>query len=296
MIILLTGANGQVGRALARVIPADVTLRPFTRDTLDITDARRVEHVVGTHGGPDTVLINLAAYTDVDGSETDRACAYRVNADGVALLASACAAVRVPMIHVSTDYVFGASARATCSEDDTPDPINTYGESKLAGENHLRSLLTQHLVVRTSWVFGPDCRNFARTMLRLAAQQDEVRVVSDEVSCPTPAADLANALLVLARRAGSTDFAGWGTYHFCGRPAVSRAEFARAIFDEARAFRGLPTARVREIPSADFKAAARRPHRSVLACSRIQKVFGVDQPEWRPGLRTMLASLAERGT
>ena len=263
------------------------------RDQLDITDTASVDRLIDVRG-PVSVVINLAAYTDVDAAEGAPAEAFRVNAAGVASLAAVCAGRGLPMIHVSTDYVFGGTDAAVLRETDRPEPVNRYGESKLAGEEALRRLLPAHLIVRTSWIFAEAGRNFVTTMLRLAGKQDEVRVVADETGCPTGAAQLAGALLRLAERVRAGGFGDWGTYHFCGRPAVSRAEFARAIFEEAR-HRGLPLARVREIASEDYPTAAARPRRTVLECSRIRQVFGIAQPEWRPCLRDVLEELAEGG-
>ena len=290
-MLLVTGAGGQVGRELVRAAAAGGhACQGFDRAQLDITDADRVAQAVADHSTGNDVLINLAAFTSVDAAETDPDTAWRVNAHGVALLAAACARAGIPMIHVSTDYVFPGSTRAL-SEADPTGPLNEYGRSKLAGEHALREQQPAHLVVRTSWVFGRGGRNFVPTMLRLAQERAEVAVVADEVGCPTAGTDLAATLLELAVRAAAPGFGDWGTYHCCGRPAISRADFARVIFENARQA-GLATARVREITAAEFPSPARRPGRSVLDCSRLERVFGIRQPEWRPALRTMLAALS----
>jgi dTDP-4-dehydrorhamnose reductase len=294
--VLITGADGQVGRELVRKAGGlGISHSAFGKEDLDVTDAGVVERLIQGQGSSSNLLINLAAYTDVDAAEGDPAGAFRVNARGVHLLAQACARAGMPMIHVSTDYVFGGESGGSFQETDPACPINVYGESKLAGEEALRGVLAEHLILRTSWVFGPRGKNFVRTMLRLAERASEVQVVRDEIGCPTGAAHLAAVLLTLVERMRAQGFRNWGTYHFCGRPPVSRAGFARAIFQDAARRRGLPVIQVSEVSSVDYVTAARRPGRSVLECGKIKEVFGIRQPAWRPYLGTVLGELAGKG-
>ena len=293
MTVVITGAHGQLGHELVgEAERRGITHSALGKEDLDITDAGSVERLMGGKDGSSTVMVNLAAYTDVEAAEGDPAGAFRVNARGVELLAGACLRAGMPMIHVSTDYVFDGESGGPLQEGGPPHPLNAYGRSKLAGEEALRRVLAEHLILRTSWVFGPSGRNFVRTMLRVAEGKREVGVVGDETGCPTGAGQMADVLLRLAERATAQGFRDWGTYHFCGRPPVSRAGFARAIFEDAAACGGLPVAQVREISGVDHPTSARRPGLSVLGCGKIEGVFAIRQPEWRPYLRTVLTHLA----
>lgn len=292
MNLLVTGAHGQVGREL--VIEATRRRIPhvaFGKQELDIRDPCAVERLTQQPGGAPAIVVNLAAYTRVDAAERDPERAFEVNARGVEILGRRCANIGLPMIHVSTDYVFGGSER-DLRETDAPHPLNVYGRSKLAGEEALRDVLREHLILRTSWVFGPHGRNFVSTMLRLAGRETEVRVVADETGCPTSADQVAGAILRMAGRAADSGFGDWGTYHFCGRPAVSRAEFARAIF-VAGGHQGSSLCQVREIALAQYGSTASRPKRSVLDCSKIKRVLGVRQPHWESKLVGVVRHLLE---
>lgn len=300
MTLLVTGAGGQVGRELAlEGGRLGVDLLSLTRSELDITHFGSVRNTVlgGRHRL--RAAVNLAAYTDVDGAEANQTQAFEVNAEGVEILAKACAEARIPLVHLSTDYVFGAEPGSPFQESHPPKPMNVYGSSKLAGEEALRSNLPEHVILRTSWVFSSWRRNFVRTMLELARRKGEITVVGDEVGCPTGAAHLVQALLTVTDRISLPGFNDWGTYHFCGIPPVSRADFARAVFQEAGLIKGMPTARVRKVQSGEYRTAARRPGRSVLDCKKIERVFGIRQPDWRPCLSRVLRDLAlgkTRGT
>ena len=297
MIVLATGAAGQVGRELvSQARRRGIECLAFAKDEFDITDPASIQ--AGLSRGPSTgkILINLAGYTGVDAAEADCDTAFRVNAEGVEALARACASTGTAMLHLSTDYVFDGMQDRAYEETEPVNPINVYGRSKVAGEEALRSILHQHLIVRTSWVFGARGSNFVTTMLRLAKREPEVAVVADEVGSPTAAVSLAATLLTLAERLAAPIFGEWGTYHYCGRPATSRAQFARAIFDLARGTGKLPTAYVRDIGSSDYPAQAKRPPRSVLDCGKVERTFGITQPEWRPCLEAVLRELARSGT
>jgi dTDP-4-dehydrorhamnose reductase len=279
-MILVTGAGGQVGRALIDAARrAGVVCVAFSRDQLDIGDVAAVQRVIDQHAENAAVLVNAAAWTNVDAAEADPDGTFHTNAHGAGVVARACADAGLPIIHLSTDHVFDGAAARAYREDDATRPVNVYGRSKLAGEEAVREATAQHLIVRTSWVFGATGRNFVRTMLDLGARMDTVRVVGDEIGCPTGADDLADALLRLTAQVASGEESAWGTYHLCGTPVISRADFARAIFDVA-ARAGLPTARVEDTTSAEFGAPAQRPPRVVLDCSRIENVFGIEQPGW----------------
>jgi dTDP-4-dehydrorhamnose reductase len=265
---------------MAQASRCDVPHRAFGHAQCDITDRLAVKSAVeGSR-----FVVNCAAYTSVDQAETDVEAAYRVNASGAENVATACAEAGIALLHLSTDYVFDGESPRPAREEDAPRPLNVYGASKLAGEAAIRNRVPSHIILRTSWVFSADGQNFVRTILRLARTQSTLRVVADQVGGPTAADDIAKAILEIAHAAGRPGFADWGTYHFSGTPPVSWHEFAGAILRN----HGVA---VRPIATKDYPSPARRPANSVLDCSRIYRVFGVEQPDWRPALSNVLAAL-----
>jgi dTDP-4-dehydrorhamnose reductase len=287
---------GQVAQSLAMVASStpDVAMSFAARQDCDLRDRNAVAEVVARLR-PD-VVINAAAYTKVDQAEQEEELAFAVNAQGAGHVAEACAARGVPLIHLSTDYVFDGEKPAPYIESDPPNPINAYGRSKLAGERAVQEHCDRHLIVRTSWVHSPFGHNFVRTMLRLALTQESVRVVDDQFGCPTYAPHLADALLVMARRAAATPAdAIWGTYHAAGQGETNWSGFAKAIF-EASARVGGPQANVIPIPSEDYATPARRPRHSRLGCESLRNTFYVSLPDWAEGVRDCVESvrLAQR--
>jgi dTDP-4-dehydrorhamnose reductase len=280
--LAILGAEGQVGRALtALAYEKSIAHRAFGRAECDITDADAVKRAVAGS----SIVVNCAAYTAVDRAEADQESAWCVNALGPEHIAEACAKSGLPLVHLSTDYVFDGESPRPSREDDPPRPLNVYGRSKLAGEEKVRERLARHVILRTSWVFSSHGANFVRTVLRLAHSQPQLRIVADQIGGPTAADDVAKAILEIARACEQPRFAAWGTYHFSGTPEVSWYEFARAIV----AKRGTP---VVPIPTKDFPTPARRPLNSVLDCSHILNVFGIPQPDWRPALARVCDALA----
>jgi len=238
---------------------------------------------------PDLVL-NAAAYTAVDRAESDREAAFRVNEAGPRTVARWCSAESKPLFHVSTDYVFDGTKSSAYREDDAVAPLGVYGESKLAGERAVRAELEQHVILRTSWVFSAHGQNFVKTMLRLAREREELRVVADQVGRPTPAADLALALLSLAERYRLNQTLAWGTYHFAAEGHTSWHGFAEAIVMEQAQLTG-KSPRVVAIATSDYPTPARRPANSVLDTSRFQQTFGLAPPPWQSGLRSVIREL-----
>jgi dTDP-4-dehydrorhamnose reductase len=291
--ILLTGANGQVGYELNRLAAArGCVLMGLTRQQLDIGDAEAVEKIV-TQLQP-SLVINAAAYTAVDKAEQEVEAAMRANRQGPANLAATCQAHRIPLIHLSTDYVFDGNKSGAYHEEDPVAPTGIYGRSKWEGEEEVRAKLTQHLIIRVSWVFGPHGNNFVKTMLRLAAERDELRVVADQRGCPTCATHIAAALLTLADKIREGIDVAWGTYHFCGMPETTWHGFAETIIREALAMGLLDHAiPVHPITTSDYPTPARRPQNSVLDCRRIIKTFDMKLPSWQEGLTTMLALIKQ---
>jgi dTDP-4-dehydrorhamnose reductase len=229
-------------------------------------------------------VINVAAYTAVDLAESEPALAFAVNRDGAASLAAACAGAGVPLVHVSTDYVFDGLMHGAYVEEDAPGPAGVYGASKLAGEEAVAlALPSAHLVVRTSWVFSHDGSNFVRTIWRLAREREVIRVVADQRGNPTPAADLAGALVTMAQ-ALLADPGVSGLYHWVGTPPTTWHGLAEAVVDEARRRGPVATRVVEAITTADYPTAAARPQNAVLDTSKAQRVFGIEPPDWRISL------------
>ncbi|MGQ3031182.1 MAG: dTDP-4-dehydrorhamnose reductase, partial [Ferrovibrionaceae bacterium] len=232
------------------------------------------------------VVVNAAAYTAVDKAESDADQAFLVNRDGPAALARAAAAVGAPLIHVSTDYVFDGTKDGAYTEDDPVAPVSVYGRSKEAGERAVREAAERHVILRTAWVYSPFGNNFVKTMLRLGAEREELRVVADQRGCPTAAADIAAAIV---RLAGADH--GWGTYHYSGAGPTTWHGFAEAIFAGAAARGAKVPARVTAIGTADYPTPAVRPANSVLDCSRIDRVHGIVARNWREALEDCLDAL-----
>lgn len=293
MKLLLLGGNGQVGRELRRSLAPLGELVVATRDGGDAdvaADFDTPESLAALIArlAPD-VVVNAAAYTAVDRAETDAAAAFRVNTDAVAAIAHACAACGALLVHYSTDYVFDGGATQSYREEHPTAPLGVYGESKLAGEQAIRASGARHAILRTAWVYAPRGKNFLLTMLRLAGEREELRVVADQVGAPTPAAWIADATAALIRQGVGTS----GTWHLTARGETSWHGFAEAIFDGAHV-RGLIARkpRVVGIPTTDYPTPARRPAYSVLDTSRLQRDFGILPPDWREGLRRTLEEMA----
>jgi dTDP-4-dehydrorhamnose reductase len=283
MRLVVLGAQGQVGQALTSLSRREqIPTIAFGHSDCDIADALAVKRAISASA----IVVNCAAYTPVDQAESDADAAYRVNSLGAANVAAACTEVGIPLVHLSTDYVFDGASNRPATENDAPHPLNVYGQSKLSGEEKIRERLPAHIVLRTSWIFSAYGTNFVLTMLRLARAQSELRVVHDQVGGPTAADDIAKAVLRIIGACCAPGFSAWGTYHFSGVPAVSWYDFARAILVDSGT-------RVVPIATKDFPRPARRPANSALDCSRIRHVFGIAQPDWRVALarvREMLAA------
>jgi dTDP-4-dehydrorhamnose reductase len=286
--------KGQVGRALLRRGRRDHHVLPMSHAGIDVTDVEQLHTrlaVFARPGGPLAwdVVNNCAAYTAVDKAESERDAAFAVNATGAGNVARACAELGVPLIHISTDYVFDGTSTRPYREDDPPAPLGVYGASKLAGEAEV--LAAGGTVVRTSWVFSRDCASFVRTIAIAAVTKPQLRVVDDQLGCPTYADDLADALLQLAERVVRGEPLA-RIYHACNAEPVTWCGFARAIVAEARAHRAIACTEVAAITTAEYPTAARRPAYSVLDTSRLA-ALGIALPAWRPGLATAVRDLLE---
>ncbi|NBC33964.1 MAG: dTDP-4-dehydrorhamnose reductase [Alphaproteobacteria bacterium] len=287
--VLVTGAAGQLGRALCDSAWPGLAVTGVTRADCDLTDGDAVARLVATTA-PD-VVINAAAYTAVDKAESEPGRAFAVNRDGPGHLAAACARHGAALIHVSTDYVFDGSGDRPRREDDPTGPLGVYGASKLAGEEAVRARLPRHVILRTSWVYSATGGNFVKTMLRVGAERDRLTIVRDQQGCPTAADDLAGAAaLVAGRLAAAPETAPTGTFHYSGTGTTTWFDFAVEIFRQAAAY-GRPVPELVPITTADYPTPARRPANSVLDCARIAAAYGVARPPWPESLRPVIAAL-----
>lgn len=293
MTLLVTGGRGQLGRAvLASALRIGRPARAVGADELDVRDAACVERALATIRP--TSVINCAAYTKVDLAETATAAAYAVNCDGAAVLARGCRSREIPLVHVSTDYVFNGEGTQPYREDDLIAPIGAYGASKAAGEREVHA--AGGVVVRTSWLFGDGGPSFVHTIARLAREKQVLRVVADQRGRPTYAGNLADALIVIAARAAARDLLD-PTYHYCCDGEVTWHGFATAIVDELRRITPLPIAceRIDPITTAEYPTPARRPAYSVLNTSRITAI-GITPPSWHDGMRRIILEAVSLGT
>lgn len=296
MRILVCGAGGQVGHELVdRANKYGLEALSMTREQLDITDADQVAAVVALL--KPGMIINAAAYTHVDNAETHSEQAFAVNREGAARLAEAARYACIPLLHISTDYVFSGEGREPYREEDEVEPTGVYGASKLAGEEAIRAVLDEHLILRTSWVYGAHGHNFVKTMLRLGRQRDSLSVVADQFGCPTQAGSIADVLLQLAQRYAREGSLAWGLYHYSGRSPCTWFDFAVEIFRQAAAKGMLPKQpQVSSITTAQYPTPARRPAWSVLDCTRFETTFGIATHDWHEDLSVVLDALATAET
>lgn len=280
MSLLVFGQSGQVARELQRLAP-DATY--LGRDKADLSDPAACAAAI--EAAAPVAVINAAAYTAVDKAEDEEARALVINGEAPGAMAAACAALGVPLVHISTDYVFEGGGEAPWSPTDAPSPQNAYGRTKLAGEDAVRASGAAYGILRTSWVVSAHGGNFVKTMLRLSETMDALKIVNDQIGGPTPAADIAAACLSMAEQLQG-DPGKSGTYHFSGAPAVSWADFAAGIF--ARAGRDVA---ITGIPSADYPTPATRPLNSRMDCAATETVFGIPRPDWGAGLDAILSEL-----
>jgi len=287
---MVFGAGGQVGLHLIETATGSGHhMVALTHSDADICDSDAVAAVI-TRPAP-TVIVNAAAYTAVDKAESEADRALQVNRDGAAILAEQAAKADVPLIHISTDYVFDGAASVPYDEEHEVNPQGAYARSKEAGERAVRSAHGKHLILRTAWVYGPFGTNFVKTMLRLGA--DELRVVDDQTGRPTSTGDLAEAILAIAEAAQRPGFTDWGTYHYAGADTVTWHGFATMIFAEAEKF-GRKAPRVQAIATADFPTAAPRPSYSVLSTAKLERIFGIKPRPLRASLNATLEQLLGR--
>jgi len=279
------GRTGQLATELQRRAPAGVEVTALGRNAADFADPGMVREAAASLEAD--AIVNAVAYTGVDRAETEEALATVVNGTSVGVLAEVAAERGIPLVHVSTDYVFDGSGERPWRPGDPTAPLGAYGRSKLAGEEAVRAAGGAHVILRTAWVFSAHGGNFVKTMLRIGAERAEVGVVDDQHGGPTPAADIADACVTLAR--ALAEGAPGGTHHFAGAPDTTWADFARETFSRS----GLK-ARVKPIPTSEFPTPARRPANNRLDCTTLTECYGIVRPDWRAGLDDVLKELGAR--
>jgi dTDP-4-dehydrorhamnose reductase len=279
MRIAVTGSKGQVATSLIERAEGKVEIVALGRPAFDLTDRAAV--VAGLEAARPHVVVNAAAYTAVDKAEAEEADAVRVNGEGAGHVAEAAARLGVPLIHLSTDYVFDGALDRPYREDDPTSPTGAYGRSKLAGEKAVAERCDDSIILRTAWVYSPFGANFVRTMLRLNETRDEIGVVADQRGNPTSALDIADALIAIAAKVEDDPSPALrGVFHMTGSGEATWADLAEAIFHEA-AGRGRRFTQVRRIATSDYPTPARRPANSRLDNEKLARVYGLRLPEWR---------------
>lgn len=290
MKTLIFGAAGQLGYELMRQGQAlGLDIQGVDLPRSDITEMTQVINDFADYRP--LLVINAAAYTNVDGAESEPELAMAINKDGPANIARACVENNIPLIHISTDYVFDGEKGAPYRETDPVSPIGVYGRSKAEGESVLRSVLNEHIILRTAWLYGSHGRNFVKTIMKLAREKEEIRVVSDQYGSPTSAADLAETILRISNIIQQGAAIAWGTYHYCGRGIISWHEFAQAIVDMCRHQGRVKVERVAPINTADYPTRAGRPPYSALDCGLINQRFGIAPKPWQTSLAVTVHEL-----
>jgi len=294
MRLAVTGGGGQLASSLRELAPAQgVEVVFLARPRFDLADPAAIDRSIASLEVD--ALINAAAYTAVDRAEADADAAFEINARGAERVALVCASRDIPLIHISTDYVFDGSKSEPYVETDAMRPVSVYGRSKCDGEQRIAAAWSKHIILRTSWVHSPFGSNFVKTMLRLATARAEIPVVNDQLGGPTYAPHLAKAILdIAAQIAAAPQCAAYGTYHCTNLGEASWYDVAMATFEESRALGG-PFAAVRPIPSSEYPVAASRPRNSRLSTTKLKRNFSVQLPDWRTGLRACVARLVASG-
>ena len=290
MNIAIIGSNGQLGWELVRKAGRrGMQVLALDYPEIDIGDPASIDSRMNSRQIDQ--IINAAAYTAVDQAESEPQAALAVNRDGPANLAKKCRDRHIPLIHVSTDYVFDGTKKGAYLEEDPVAPLGVYGESKAAGEAEVRKHLPRHIILRTAWLCGVHGHNFVKTILRMGREKDTLRVVSDQFGCPTFAADLAEAILEVVRQVEKNESVKWGTYHYCGAGKTTWHDFAKAIFEIAGQYEKFAVKNVVPISTAEYPTTVKRPANSVMDCAKIERHFGIRPRPWRESLAEMIEQL-----
>jgi len=290
----IIGRNGQLGQALLQGAPrGGMAVEAFGHAACDITDADALERALNDKFL--NIVVNAAAYTAVDQAEKQPERAQAVNARGPANLAAFCARKNIPLIHISTDYVFDGTKPMPYRESDAIAPLGVYGASKARGEENVRKRLPQHIIIRTAWLYSATGHNFVKTMLRLGRQKSVLKVVDDQQGCPTSAADLAAAVWQIITAVRRNDRSFWDTYHFCNQGETTWYGLAKAVLERARVYPGftLQVEKLIPIPTSAYPTPARRPAFSVLNCDLFQSTFQVKIRNWQDALNDTMDELMD---
>ena len=304
MKMMILGAAGQLGKELCE-LAVDFDVAAYDRQALDITDANAVLLAIKKER-PDCV-VNAAAYTAVDKAESDSQSAFLINEVGAKNIAQACQVVSTRLIHISTDYVFNGEKDSPYNVKDPADPQSVYGMSKYNGEQAVRATLPQHIILRVSWVFGQHGNNFVKSILRLARERDELKIVADQLGCPTSTVNIANVIFQIASKICGEKFKEkrFGTYHYCDAPETTWFGFASAIVEAARIVEAentevmlqkkspekIKVKQIIPIMTHEYPTTAKRPVNSRLDTAEIEKRFGIKRAEWRPELDLLIKKL-----
>ena len=285
--ILISGKTGQVALELQKHLGGLGELIVLGRNDLDLSKPEQIRAQVRAHR-PD-LIINAAAHTAVDLAESEPELAFAINGIAPGVFAEEAAALGIPLIHYSTDYVFDGNKPAPYTEDDTPNPLGVYGKSKLAGERAIAATGAEHLILRTSWVYSTHGKNFLLTMQRLLQERPELRVVADQIGAPTWAGTIARSTRLLIERWQAAEAGAWGVYHLTAQGETSWFGFTQAIAEHL-SVQGKPCATLEPIPASAYPTPAARPQNSRLDCSRLEREWQVAQPAWQNALRECLAA------
>ena len=287
MKLLVIGENGQLGWEVYRKGKKQgIDVLGLDLPEFDVTEPSNVKKAV--HQAGVSLVINASAYTAVDTAESEPELAFAVNRDGPSYLAASCAEIGIPLIHISTDYVFDGNKKGLYLETEPVSPLGIYGKSKAAGETEIRNNLKEHIIIRTAWLYGLHGNNFVKTMLGLGKEKEALSVVADQYGCPTYAADLADAILTIATQISEHRDVIWGTYHYCGKGVTTWHGFAQAIFDLANQYDTFQVKKVVPITTSEYPTPAKRPANSGMDCSLITKNFGISLRPWQESLADMV--------
>lgn len=283
MNILVTGGNGQVATAISQHFPKQWNTQLLSRQSLDMGNQQMVNSAIEQFF-PD-IIINTAAFTAVDEAEKNPDAAFYANCDAVFTLASLCNTKAIPLIHLSTDYLFDGNQCTPYQETDAINPLNIYGLSKWRGEEAIRKVCEAHIILRVSGVFSPYGKNFVKTLLQLAQQKETLTIVADQTHCPTSARSIALALQKIIEKLSHD---AWGTYHYCNSPPTTWYDFCKSIISIGNRYQSLQTKSIHPVSSAEFGSLALRPRYSVLSCDKIKRFFDIAQSEWLEELEEVI--------
>ncbi len=287
--ILVTGAEGQIGRAFVMQCADEdnFELYPYNHRQLDVSDCAKISQRLAAD--LPHYVVNCAGFNQVDASEANPALAARVNADGPLNLAKACGEMSIPLLHISSDYIFDGHYDSGYTEDDEPAPLGAFGRSKWQGEQNIRQYLPRHIILRVSWLFSESGRNYLTRVLDLAREKDVLRVVDDRRGCPTSSMDVARVVIAIIQQL-ETGAEAWGTYHYSGAEITTRYGFTEAIIAAASQYEELAVNKIEPIPSSE-ETGAERPTSAVLKCTKILNTFGIRQRPWRVDLQRLIREI-----